>query len=286
MSADFAKIYGSKFFMGSMRDTPPYTQLLMIALLTLADEHGVVHGTPGALAPYINAKCTVEDVNEGLKILSSPDPNSTSPKEEGRRIIPWGDGANRWKLVNYEDFYKKSREEDRADYKREWDRQNRAKGTQEGANPTVSDKSDKSDPETERKPKGKEGKGRKQLSIPPERDEVFKYAETIHLSKREAEAFCDHFDSNGWLVSGRARMKDWKASIRGWKRRNFGKSEPAFVPPPIHELSLEPKGPPMTDDQIEDMRARGKKILSRSRKAFEEVDIGAERDRQIREARK
>jgi hypothetical protein len=44
----------------------------------------------------------------------------------------------------------------------------------------------------------------------------------------EAERFYDHFTSNGWKVSGRAAMKDWKAAARNWIRnsKNFnnGKS--------------------------------------------------------------
>jgi hypothetical protein len=33
-----------------------------------------------------------------------------------------------------------------------------------------------------------------------------------------AEAFIDHYESNGWLV-GKAKMKDWKAAVRNWERR-------------------------------------------------------------------
>ena len=35
----------------------------------------------------------------------------------------------------------------------------------------------------------------------------------------DAEKFCDHYDSNGWLV-GKNPMKDWKAAIRTWKRNS------------------------------------------------------------------
>jgi phage replication O-like protein O len=36
--------------------------------------------------------------------------------------------------------------------------------------------------------------------------------------KEEAVKFYDHFQSNGWLVGGRAKMKDWKAACRNWMR--------------------------------------------------------------------
>lgn len=34
----------------------------------------------------------------------------------------------------------------------------------------------------------------------------------------DAEAFVDHYNSNGWMV-GRNRMKDWRAAVRQWERR-------------------------------------------------------------------
>lgn len=33
------------------------------------------------------------------------------------------------------------------------------------------------------------------------------------------EQFFDHFQSNGWKVGGKAPMKDWKAAVRNWERR-------------------------------------------------------------------
>lgn len=36
----------------------------------------------------------------------------------------------------------------------------------------------------------------------------------------EAEKFFDHFESNGWKVSGRAPMKNWKSAARNWIRRS------------------------------------------------------------------
>ena len=35
----------------------------------------------------------------------------------------------------------------------------------------------------------------------------------------EALAFCDHYASNGWRVSGKTPMVDWHAAFRGWMRR-------------------------------------------------------------------
>ena len=39
------------------------------------------------------------------------------------------------------------------------------------------------------------------------------------------EEFIDHYDANGWKV-GRTPMKDWKAAVRNWERRElYGKSQ-------------------------------------------------------------
>lgn len=52
---------------------------------------------------------------------------------------------------------------------------------------------------------------------PPTTQDVADYAKSARL-KDHAEDFCDFFDSNGWLVSGKTPMKDWKATYRRWCR--------------------------------------------------------------------
>jgi hypothetical protein len=51
---------------------------------------------------------------------------------------------------------------------------------------------------------------------PPQLSEVVKYFQLNQSTIHDAEKFHDHFTSNGWLVSGKARMKDWQASARNW----------------------------------------------------------------------
>ena len=38
-------------------------------------------------------------------------------------------------------------------------------------------------------------------------------------AQAEAAAFCDHYASNGWRVSGKTPMVDWHAAFRNWMRR-------------------------------------------------------------------
>ena len=43
----------------------------------------------------------------------------------------------------------------------------------------------------------------------------------------EAQRFFNYFESNGWLVGGRTKMKDWKAAARNWmlNSKKFSKNE-------------------------------------------------------------
>lgn len=53
--------------------------------------------------------------------------------------------------------------------------------------------------------------------IPPTLQEVEAFIAENNYSIR-AESFVNHYESNGWMV-GRNKMKDWKATIRGWHSR-------------------------------------------------------------------
>ena len=52
---------------------------------------------------------------------------------------------------------------------------------------------------------------------PPTVEEVAQYINEMsyHIN---AEHFVDYYEANGWLV-GRNKMKDWKATVRNWERR-------------------------------------------------------------------
>jgi len=60
---------------------------------------------------------------------------------------------------------------------------------------------------------------------PPLSDEVINYFIEQGSDREHGEQFYDHFTSNGWLVGGKAKMKDWRASARNWIR-----NIPNFLP--------------------------------------------------------
>lgn len=55
---------------------------------------------------------------------------------------------------------------------------------------------------------------------PPTIEETIAYFAEKGEPARLAEGFHDYFTSNGWKVSGRTLMKDWKASARNWIRND------------------------------------------------------------------
>jgi len=54
----------------------------------------------------------------------------------------------------------------------------------------------------------------------PELKEVTDYCQE-RKNNIDPQAWLDHYTSNGWMV-GKVAMKDWKAAIRTWERRNYG----------------------------------------------------------------
>lgn len=56
----------------------------------------------------------------------------------------------------------------------------------------------------------------KKDTIPPDWNDVLVFFKEKNNSEIEAEKFFNHFQSNGWLVGGKSKMKDWKAAARNW----------------------------------------------------------------------
>jgi len=60
----------------------------------------------------------------------------------------------------------------------------------------------------------------KRDKIPPKREEVAAYAKEIGLGEGEVDKFMNHYQSVGWVVGKDKKMKDWRASLRGWNDRS------------------------------------------------------------------
>lgn len=68
-----------------------------------------------------------------------------------------------------------------------------------------------------KKKDSKESKEKASRFIPPTRQELISYCEEKNLSV-DVDRFLDYYTSNGWMV-GKNKMKDWKATLRNWSRK-------------------------------------------------------------------
>lgn len=59
--------------------------------------------------------------------------------------------------------------------------------------------------------------------VPPTVEDVQAYCKTRH-NGIDAALFVDFYETRGWAV-GRGKMKNWKAAVRTWERRDSGKAE-------------------------------------------------------------
>lgn len=73
---------------------------------------------------------------------------------------------------------------------------------------------------------------------PPDLDEVKSFFGSKGSSNTEAEKFYNHFESNGWLVGGKTKMKKWQAAARNWML-NAQKFSQTLRPPKSDHLHAE-----------------------------------------------
>ena len=211
----FAKVF-EQIFDSSIAENWQ-TRLVFEDLLTLADINGVVDKTPEAIARRTNVPLDI--ILEGIKVLESPDPRSRRNEQEGRRIVrldehrDWG-----WLIVNYGYYRALASEEQRRSKTAERVRKYREK---EECNAVVTPVTNCNDsPSTSTSTSLQEGSagGNQPKVVPPPREWCEFYAKEIGFAGWES--WFDHFESNGWKVSGKTRMKDWQAAMRNGKKMN------------------------------------------------------------------
>jgi hypothetical protein len=86
------------------------TRIVWITMLSQADKNGEVMASVPGLARLANVP--VDATRKAIQILLSPDPDSRTPDDEGRRIQPIDGG---WILLNYQKYREKASSSDRAE---------------------------------------------------------------------------------------------------------------------------------------------------------------------------
>jgi hypothetical protein len=115
----YAKVF-AQIFDGSLCTHGPWEALVTFQqLLVLADQEGNVDMTAEAISRRTTIPLGIIQV--GIAALLKPDPQSRTPTESGRRIIPLSEGRDwGWLVVNYKHYRQLKREEDRREYHREY----------------------------------------------------------------------------------------------------------------------------------------------------------------------
>lgn len=64
--------------------------------------------------------------------------------------------------------------------------------------------------------------------VAPQSEEVQEYFASQKFLSVEASKFYNYFQSNGWLVGGRTKMKDWRAAAQNWmlNAKKFASGKP------------------------------------------------------------
>lgn len=114
----YAKIF-SQIYDGTLCTVGPWEALVTFQqFLVLSDQDGTVDMT--ALAISRRTSIPLEIIEKGIAALILPDPESRTPDEDGKRLVPLAEGRSwGWRIVNYAHYRRLQREEDRRSYHRD-----------------------------------------------------------------------------------------------------------------------------------------------------------------------
>jgi hypothetical protein len=113
------------FLTSSMWATDPATRCVWIWFLLMADPEGFVVGTVPGVAQQ--AGVALSEAKTAITLLESPDPYSSTPDFEGRRIVKADRG---WHIVNFVAHRERAKREAELARKRRWAEANRGKPKQ------------------------------------------------------------------------------------------------------------------------------------------------------------
>jgi hypothetical protein len=115
----YAKVF-TQIYDGTLCTKGPWQALVTFQqLLILSDQDGNVDMTASAIAR--RTTIPLEIIELGIECLLKEDPESRTPVEDGKRIVPLSDSRSwGWHIVNYKHYRALKREEDRREYHRDY----------------------------------------------------------------------------------------------------------------------------------------------------------------------
>jgi hypothetical protein len=207
------------------------TRIVWITMLAIADKNGEVQGSVPGLARI--AGVPVDDCRIAIAKFLSPDPDSRTKDDEGRRIEEIDGG---WSLLNHQKYREMaSKDEQReAEAKRKARYRDKIKRNEKSQNvPDMSQEVPKNSHIAEADTKAEKKNKRTSQAMPrPSLEEIAEYGRTLDPPFTKAGTFISHYESNGWKV-GKNPMKDWKAAVRTWQQKD--KQTTPTKPRPINE---------------------------------------------------
>lgn len=203
------------------------TRIVWITLLACADRHGEVQASIPGLARI--AGVAVEDCRTAIHKFLSPDPDSRTKDDEGRRIEEIDGG---WLLINHQKYREMASGEDRkvqAVIRQRRFREKQSRNSNAPVTPCsrqICQADAEADAEAEEEGKGASAfpppppKPRKKFIVPSLEEVKLAMAKT-GLPETEAEKFINYHSSRGWKVGGDP-MVSWPHAVGTWKT-NFCK---------------------------------------------------------------
>jgi len=234
--AGYTKLH-SGILDGSIWNEDVWTRVVWITFLAKSDSVGRILALPVNMARIANVPFS--KFNKAIEVLSSPDPDSRTPDEEGRRIIPIQGG---WQIVNYEKYRNMMDMEERKAYKREWDRKHRSSGHERAQKPQKQVKNPQSDTVRRSPTNPTQAEAEAKAKAIKEKLNKKKYLEFVLLTDDEYKKLCDRFGKsvaddyierlNNYLGSKGKRYKSHYHTILNWSNKD-GVNQKSGIPPII-----------------------------------------------------
>ena len=214
--------------MSSIWNESPEVRCVWITMLAIKDENGIVLGTEETLARIANV--TLQCVTDAIERFSSPDKNSRTPDNEGRRIAKCDGG---WIVLNHGKYRDNSavlREKTRERVRRFREKKAMENGIKTGnvtvTLPSASASVSASVSEIKDRVQGK-GKGEASDTAgkltPDNFPERAQAANGGRLTEQQLEAFCDYWterDPKGRCRFQGERYFELPKRIATWARRD------------------------------------------------------------------
>jgi|DEB0MinimDraft_3_1074331.scaffolds.fasta_scaffold06513_2 hypothetical protein len=202
------------------------TRIVWITMLARMGPDYVVRASVGGLAHL--ARVSREDCEKALEKLASPDPDSRSPEEEGRRIKKVEGG---FFMINGEKFRQRRGDEEKKAYMREYMRQyrkNKSSDVKDVKNVNIGkrkliqeEEEEEAEEEAENISLKRERGSASQTDFAeiPTLEEVIAEAEARGIPDEHARSFWEYNESKQLWVNQYGKMIKWKMALKSWSER-------------------------------------------------------------------